>query len=270
MVVESLVILIDLAFTILITLVIPTGKYYHYWAPFLLLIAGYILGVAIMWCVLSAFAAPYSKTKKYDKPSKWANFWLCDSITYIDRHAGARVKIINNIALPKERFLLICNHISKFDPMVIYQEFGKKRQIAFISKPTNFKIPIGGHFMKATCCMSIDRYDKLKSLEIMKEATDLIANDISSVGVFPEGTRSEDEKFHEFHEGVFSIAIKSKCPIVVTTVKNTIDIHKNFPKRCTKVYLEVVKVIYPEEYDGMIAKELSDRCHDLMEASINA
>ena len=269
MICEILIILFDVALTCGITLAIPTGHYYHYWAPFLLLIIGYVVAVGIMWSILFIFALPYKKTNHYSKPSKWALFWLSDALHYIHKHARIKVKIINEEALPKEKFLLVCNHLSKFDPMIISDLYGYKHNIAFISKPTNFKIPIGGRFMNRCCYLSIDRYDKLKSLEVIKEAIELITNDYSSIGVFPEGTRCEDGLFHEFHEGVFSIALKANCPLVVMTVKNTNSIKKNFPKRKTVVELEIVKILYPNDYSGMIAKELSDQCHSLMEESLN-
>ena len=260
---ELLIILFDIALTCGITLVIPTGHYLHYWLPFIILLVGYVLCVALMWGILCLFAIPYKKTNHYEKPSAWASFWLSDVLHYIHRHARIKVKIVN------EEFLLVCNHLSKFDPMIISDLYGYKHRIAFISKPTNFKIPLGGRFMNRCCYLSIDRYDKLKSLEVIKEAIDLISKEYASIGVFPEGTRSEDGKFHEFHEGVFSIALKTNCPLVVMTVKNTEMIKKNFPKRRTVVELEIVKILYPTDYIGMIAKELSDHCHQLMEESIN-
>lgn len=268
MFIEFLVILLDLGFTSGITYLIPTGHYYHYWAPFLLLLAGYLVAVGLVWGLLWIFSLPYPKDKKYTKPSKWAQFWLCSALNYICNHARIKVKVKNNIALPDEKFLIICNHLSKFDPMIMSAMYGRKHMISFISKPTNFKIPLGGHYMKSCCYLSIDRYDKLKSLEVMKDAMELISNQYASVGVFPEGTRSEDGEFHEFHEGVFSIALKTNCPIVVTTIKNTESISKNFPKRKTVVEFEIVKILYPNEYEGMIAKQLSDHCHALMANSI--
>ena len=270
MIIEFLIIGLDLTFATLITLAIPTGRYYHYWAPFLLLVAGYLLGVALMWGFLSLLSLPYKKDKTYEKPSRWAQFWLSSAITYINRHARAKINIINNCSLPKERFLIICNHRSKFDPVLMAELYGRKYDLAFISKPTNFKIPIGGRFMKATCYMPIDRYDKLKSLEVIKEATNYIATGACSVGVFPEGTRSENDTLNEFHEGVFSIALRAKCPLVITTIKNTEKIHKNFPFKRTKIDYEIVKILYPNEFEGMIAKELSDYARELMQNSLNA
>lgn len=268
MAVELLVILISISFTTLITyFCVPTGHGYHYFAPFLLLIAGYIVGVAVMWCLLWLFGLPFKGDKKYEKPSKWASFWLSHSIGYINNHGGIKLEVTYNASLPKEKFLLVANHRSKFDPMILAQHYGKNK-LAFISKPTNFKIPIGHRFMWGACYLPIDRYDKLKSLETMKRATDYIKNDATSIGVFPEGKRSEDNKLGPFHEGVFSIATSAKCPIVICSFMGTEKISKNFPKRRTKVKLQFLEVLYPSDYEGMIVKQISDHCYDVIKKSL--
>ena len=265
MFIEIIVILLDLALTGVITgLLIPVGNYYHYWAPFLILIAGYIISVLFMWCVLSVFASFYPKDKEYKTPSKWANFWLNHAISYINNHALIRLKVIYNEPFPTGRFLLVCNHMSKFDPMILAAKFGH-RGLAFISKPSNFKIPVGAHFMKGCCYLSIDRYDKLKSLEVMNEATRLISEDLTSIGVFPEGTRHNSiAEFGNFHEGVFGIAVKAKCPIVITSLVGSDMIHVNFPKKFTKVRLKVLKVIYPEQFAGKTVKAISDEVEQII------
>ena len=269
MIVELFIILIDLAFTGFLTWkCIPVGNYYHYWAPFLLLIAGYIVGLALGWITLSIICKFYRKDKEYKKPRKFAAFLLSQSIGYICNHALIRFKATFNEPLPKERFLLVSNHLSKFDPMLLAAKYGKVG-LAFISKPTNFKIPIGAHFMKASCYLSIDRYDKLKSLETMNEASRLISENLTSIGVYPEGARqAAPEELAEFHEGVFAIAIKAKCPIVITSIIGTEKIHKNFPKKCTKVHFQVLKVLYPEMYVGRTSKSIALEAHDLIKESL--
>lgn len=260
---EFLILLIDFGLTALFTWLIPTGHYYHYWAPFLILIGGYFVSVLLVWCLLFVFALPINRKKKYSKPMKWANFWLAEAEWYVCFHAGARVKVRYHEALPNEKFLLICNHISKFDPMILTALFGHKG-ISFISKPSNFKIPIGGRFMVGAGYFSIDRYDKLQSLQVMNEASELIKNGYASIGVFPEGTRSLDGSLGSFHEGVFNIAKRAKCPIVVMTCKGNEKIHENFPFKRTRVTYDLLKVIYPEDYDSKIVKQISDECYEIM------
>ena len=269
MVVEILVLVIATAFSVLITLFgVPVGHGYHYFAPILLWIAGYIVGVATMWCVLFLFAVPIDKKKDRDKPLKWASFWLTESIAWINNHARIKTKVISKVAIPKnERYLIIANHRSKFDPMILTQKYGHQ-DLAFISKPTNFKIPIGHRFMYGACYLPIDRYDKMQSLQVMKKAAALISSGESNVGVFPEGTRSEDCQLGPFHEGVFNIAMWSKSPIVIASFMGTENIHKNFPLHRTKVILQILEVVYPNDYEGMTPKALSDHCYKVMKDSL--
>ncbi len=270
MIFEVIILILDVAFTVLLTwFCVPVGLYYHYWAPLLIFVAGYMLALAVVWIFTTIAGHCYPLDKKYEKPSKFASFMLRQAITYIIFHSLTKVKVIAECPLPSERFLIVCNHVSRFDPMVITMKYGKKG-IAFISKPSNFKIPIGGgHFMKACCYLPIEREDHLKSLEVMKEASRLISNNLASIGVFPEGTRGEmSQGLGEFHEGVFSIATRVNAPIVVASVKGTELISKNFPKRRTHVTLKIIKVLYPIDYQGKTVKEISESCKKLIQESL--
>lgn len=268
MLLEIIILLLAFSFSALITYFIPTGYGLHYWVPLLLIIPGYLIGMLIMWIVLGFFALPFNKKKFYEKPSKWALFWLQEALKYINMHALVDLKIVNQKPLPREKVLLVCNHRSKFDPMILAAIYGTKHSLAFISKPTNFKIPIGGRLMAGSSYMAIDRYDKLKSLETINRAIDLIKNDYASVGVFPEGTRSEDNKMGPFHEGVFAIAKHTNAPIVIVSFMGTENIHKNFPFKKTEVTLNIVDILYPENYQDMIVKEISDYCYEKMNKSL--
>lgn len=263
---EFLVLFLDIALTVIITLfAIPVGHGYHYFAPLLILAGGYVVIVLLLWCVLYLLSLPYKKEKEREKPSKFANFILCQAVTFIVNHSNTKVKINYKEPLPNERFLIVANHKSKFDPMILEKYYGIKYQLAFISKPTNFKVPVGGSFMRGAGYFSIDRYDKLKSLEVIQSATKLLEKRYASIGVFPEGTRNTTkETLLPFHEGVFSIAIKANAPIVVATFKETENIHRNFPFKFTHVKLDILKVYYPDDYKNMIAKEISDDISKIM------
>ena len=118
--------------------------------------------------------------------------------------------------------------------------------------------------MPGLCYLSVDRDDKLQSLETFRRAVSLLQNNAASIGIFPEGTRQTETTIGEFHEGTFNIPIHAKAPIVVTTMKNTERVHKNFPFKITKVKWDIIAVITYEEYQGMTAKALSDMVHDMM------
>ena len=59
-------------------------------------------------------------------------------------------------------------------------------------------------------------------MECINKAASLLEKRELSVGIYPEGTRNKGEEMLPFHNGVFKIAQKSKTPIAVLAIKNTI------------------------------------------------
>ena len=243
----------------------PVTAWYDFYRPLVMLIAGYFAGIAISWIFIDISGRIISSKKKnYTSPSKFARFLLTNGMQYIDFHANIRLKKIGLDKIPNEPFLMVCNHKSKFDPMIAAAVF-HNRHIAFITKEDNMKIPLAGHLMWRNCYMPVDRNDKLQSLEQFKKAAELIGSGASSVGVYPEGSRQEPNIIlAEFHNGVFNIATKTGCPIVILTMTGTSNIHKNFPFKRTKVTMKCVQVLYQEDYKEMNSAELSNYVHDIM------
>ena len=238
--------------------------WWDFYRPIVLFIAGYIVGIGLLF-VIEWFAGLFvNKKKEYDHVSKWARFWLMQGTLYIANHALIIVKARGLERVPrKEKFLLICNHRSKFDNFVITNKLGKL-DIAFITKRSNAKVPFVKGIIPGVCYIPIDREDKMQSLEAFKRACSLIDTKATSIGVFPEGTRQQENTVGEFHEGVFNIAIHSHAPIVVSVIKDSEKVTKRWPFRFTKVKYDVIAVIPYEEYAGMTAKAISDLTHEMM------
>ena len=239
--------------------------WYEFYRPLVMFIAGYFAGLAFVWIFIDISSRIISNKKKnYTKPSNFARFLLTQGMFYIDFHANVRLKKIGLDKIPNQPFLLVCNHKSKFDPMIAAAVF-RKIHLAFITKEDNMKIPLGGRLMWRNCYMPVDRANKLQSLEQFKKAAELISSGASSVGVYPEGSRQEEHVvLADFHNGTFNIAIKTGCPIVILTMRGTSKIHKNFPFKRSEVTMKCVQVLYADDYDNMNALELSDYVHDIM------
>ena len=243
----------------------PIRNWWDFYIPIVLYMAGWIVGIGVLFLIEWIAGLFVNKKKDYDHVSKWARFWFLTGIRFITNHAHIWVDMHDGYKVPQnEKFVLVCNHRSKFDNFVISNKFGK-RDIAFITKKSNMKIPVANQLMPGLCYISVDRDDKLQSLEAFKRAITLIENNVTSIGVFPEGTRQTEDKLGPFHEGPFNIAIHSKAPIVVTTIKNTDSVHKRWPWKATTVRFDILAVIPYEEYQDMPAKALSDMIHQMME-----
>lgn len=164
----------------------------------------------------------------------------------------------------KGRFLLVCNHISDADPVVLLHCF-RKSQLAFITKRENCSMFLVGKIMHKLLCQPVNRENDREALKTILKCIQLIKDDEVNIAVFPEGYIHDDRKLHHFRHGVFKIAIKTGVPIVVCTLKNTLQIFENMPKlKPTDVQLHLLDVISPEQYAGMTTVELGEKIYRMM------
>lgn len=241
----------------------PVHNWYDFYIPIVLFIAGYIVGMLIIILAYTIFGLFINQKKEYNKVSRFASFWFTLGVKYVNILAGVKIKVIGKEKMPKnQRFVLVSNHRSNFDPMIIADVYNKY-DIAFITKKSNKNIPWGGKLFHGMCYLPIDRDDPLQSLSQFKRAADLIQSNACSIGVYPEGKRQHESILGDFHEGPFNIAIKAGVPLVIAIVKNTDLIHKRYP-RPTKVTLEILGVLQPEEIQDKPAKQVSDYVHEIM------
>ncbi len=229
--------------------------------------AGVYLGLFLLaFLFLLVMCAIVDTSKPQEKDSK---FYRAMTALYIDAIVPilmARCHVEGLEKTPKDgRFLLVCNHTSLLDVVILLKYF-KKSQLAFISKRENNTMFLIGKIMHKLSCPLINRENDREALKTILKSIQLIKDDEVSIAVFPEGYISKDYLLHPFRNGVFKIAQKSKVPVVVCTLKNTSKIKENLPKlHKTDVYLHLVKVVQPEEYEGMNTVQLGDQIHQLME-----
>ena len=167
---------------------------------------------------------------------------------------------------PNEPFVLVSNHISNFDPMVVLAKV-KGRKIAFISKPSNFKIPVAGPYTHNAGFLAIDRQNAMRAMRTIKRAAELVVSEQMIMGIYPEGTRSKTGELLEFKEGAFLLAKRAKAPVVVITTKGTDKIAKRMVLRSTRVELNVIEIIDAETVQNM---KLSDLSAHVRESIANA
>ncbi len=224
----------------------------------------------IIWIVLILACFTIPMNKEYSSPSNFyrrlfnLGYWSLCKLARVRIHTSG----LENVPYGT-RFMFISNHRSKFDNM-IHSLVLHKENVAFISKPENFNIPIGRHFMVRQCYLPIERGNPKSGLKTILKASDYISKGLTSIGVFPEGTRSLDGKLLEFKPGCFKIAEKTGCPIVIGVTQGTQNIHKNFPWKRTDVYFDIIKLISPDEIFGKKTVELSDYSRNLISSYLES
>ena len=167
--------------------------------------------------------------------------------------------------VPKSgRFLLVCNHISDVDPLALLRIF-RKQQVCFISKRENDRRFIIGPLLHKIACQPIHRENDREALKTILRCIKMIKEDACSIAVFPEGYIRDDHLLRHFRHGVFKIAQKTGVPIVVCTIRNADKVFHNAARlRRTQVEVHLVKVIQPQEYEGLTSVALSEQVYNLM------
>lgn len=231
-------------------------------------------GSQLVFVLLFAFALWFfsrfvSKNKQYTKYNRFYHYFMAYCLQYLLTIFRIRVKIKGKEKLPKDKkFLLVCNHKSNFDPLVTYIKL-KNYPLAFISKESVFKVPCAGNLMKRNGFIPINRENDREALTSILRAIKQIKEDEYSIAVYPEGTRNTtEETLLPFKSGCFKIATKANCPVVVMSIKGSENIKARYPLRSTKVTLEVIDVLNPEDFETTV--ELSDHAKTLIEKNLES
>lgn len=229
----------------------------------------YILLAALYYLISFIISLTIDKNKEYDKQSRFHGVYFSQLLEFTVYLMGARIEVKGMDKLPKDKkFLFVSNHISIYDTFVQVAAL-RKYPIAFISKPENFKIPIGHKFMVRCRYMALDRQDVRSGAKITKKASEMIASGDTCIGVYPEGTRNRtEETLIDFKPGCFKIAVWAKSPIVVSVVHNTNMIRKNGPLRRTKVVMEILDVLEYEDFKDMTTIEIGELVRSKMLAAL--
>ena len=234
--------------------ILPVG----YVGIFLLQIIGFFL---LLW-ISSLFV---NTEKPQEKESPFYRF-LTKRVVELAVPILMKLHTTGTENIPKEgRFLLVSNHLFDLDPAVFLRCFPKSKLI-FISKRENQKMFLVGKFMHKLTCPLINRENDREALKTILRCIQILKDDQASVAVFPEGyIHKEDRKLHHFRSGVFKIAQRANVPIVVCTLQNTQYLKENIRRlKRTDVYMDLLTVIQPEQYQGMTTVELGNHIYEIM------
>ncbi len=235
-----------------------------------IIVLGVIVALPILYIILFFTSCLVINGKKtYEKPNKYYSWLMRSGHRFLFFFANIGVDITGIEKIPQGRCLLVSNHRSAYDPFCTWVVLHKK-EITFISKEENMRIPLIGKLAKRIGCLPIDREDPRKAVKTISVASKLIAEDKLSVAVYPEGTRSIGADLLEFHNAVFKIAQKAQVPIVVLTVDGSEKIKKNFLFKRTHVKINVAEVIDKEFVVNSTTKDIGDRVKESMIRSLTA
>ncbi len=183
--------------------------------------------------------------------------------------SGTKITVIGQENVPDEASLLVGNHRSFFDILLLYVQC--KRLTGFVAKDSMEKIPSLRVWMRYLYCLFLDRKDVKQGMKTILQAIEYVKQGVS-ICIFPEGTRNTGEELSmlPFKEGSFKIALKTGCPIVPVSINNSAEIFENhLPKlKKTHVVVEYGKPIYPKDLSREEQKVIGATCQKMIEETI--
>lgn len=156
------------------------------------------------------------------------------------KRSGAQVEVHGTENIPKEgAVVFISNHQGNFDIPLLMSYIDKPK--GFIAKIEIDKMPIIRTWMRLIHCVFMDRSTLKGSAGAIVEAIKTIKQGHSLV-IFPEGTRSKQNKMGEFKSASFKLATKSKAPIVPITINGSYQLmeqneHNRIKPAHVKLYI---------------------------------
>ena len=165
---------------------------------------------------------------------------------------------------PSKTYIYTANHMSNFDIPILFTITSVS--LHFIAKKELKKIPLFGWCIAAMGMIFVDRKNKMKALESMKAAGELIKSG-KNVIAFPEGKRSRSGKIERFRKGTFVIASNSQIDIIPIAIKGSEVLHKpgGLKFRPGKVYINIGEPIKAELFVNKKPEEFANHTQSVVE-----
>lgn len=130
-----------------------------------------------------------------------------------------RVQVTGLDEVPMSGGIIIaCNHQAFCDSLFV--PFAVPRRVTFVAKAEYFHSLKTRWFFRALGQIPMERSGGKASGKALDEALAVLASG-GCIGIYPEGTRSPDERLHRGRTGVARLAIASGCPVVPVGVAGT-------------------------------------------------
>jgi len=144
--------------------------------------------------------------------------------------SGVKVTVKGHLNIdPAGSYIYMSNHLSNFDIPVLLAYLPV--QFRWLAKAELFKIPIFGYAMQRAGYISINRFDRKSAIQSLNKVAEIIRNG-TSVIIFPEGTRSQNQNIQSFKKGGFVLAVDSGVPITPMIIHGTWTIMQKKTDSC--------------------------------------
>lgn len=149
--------------------------------------------------------------------------WADSSIyifRFIEKAGGVfRITGMENISRDPGPVVIIGNHMSTLETMVLPGIVAPHREVTFVVKESLVKHPLFGHVMRSRDPIVVGRTDPRKDFEtVMTKGMELLSRGTSII-IFPQSTRSVEFRPEEFNSLGVKLAKKAGVNVVPLALK---------------------------------------------------
>lgn len=153
--------------------------------------------------------------------------------------------------LPPGGALFLVNHQSFIDPLLVAAAL--ERPVSFVARDSLFRIPVIGWILRNTYVMPIKR--ESAGADSIREAVRRLQHGFY-VGLFPEGTRTNDGQMGTIKPGFQLICRRANVPIIPVGLAGA---YHAMPKGAWFLYPVPIRVVYGEPISAEQVSELCQR-----------
>jgi acyl carrier protein len=161
--------------------------------------------------------------------------------------------------LPESAHLLLANHSSYFDVLVLYAMLPPQLDYIFVAKREFVEQPRMHTFLCGLGTLFVERFEASKSAEDVEAVVSALRRGENLV-IFPEGTFSREAGLKPFRMGAFVAAARAGVPMVVSGLRGTRLVLRDMSwmPRFGKMQFEIGQTFLPESNDWSAAVGLRD------------
>jgi len=186
----------------------------------------------------------------------WRSFQLLMQNVFV---FAFRYRIRGAEQLPDGGALLLMNHQSFIDPLVVAVSF--QRPVSYLARHNLFSVPLIGTILRNAYVIPIRR--NAASTESIRAAIERLKQGYY-VGLFPEGTRSQDGLLHEMKPGFLAIVRRASVPIIPIGIAGA---GTAYPRGVVFIRPRTVRVVVGQPFS---AEEVREYCEAGKEAELMA
>jgi 1-acyl-sn-glycerol-3-phosphate acyltransferase len=173
--------------------------------------------------------------------------------------SGMRVHTGGLQKLPESAHLLLANHCSYFDVLVLYATLPPRLNYIFVAKREFVEQPRMHAFLRGLGTLFVERFEASKSAEDVEAVVAALRRGENLV-IFPEGTFSREAGLKPFRMGAFVAAARAGVPMVASGLRGTRLVLRDMTwiPRFGQMQFEIGETFLPESTDWAAAVALRD------------